>query len=212
VRWVNPSRAGVSGTARDGAGAFFTMLPGQLYFRFQLLLATVFLGAQGTALFLYSKQIATAFAQLIAFLRRIEFPDLVVRLMSSKGNLVRETFASQRVGTWVGLVGTLTMVAGGVALESWLTGTQAAAAMSAAIMAPTVLAGAVAAAAVQGLQAIRRFHTAALAMTAATACAAAVNACVGIVPTLAVFMIADVVVSAVATMICLAVLRQEQAQ
>ncbi|WP_421760447.1 hypothetical protein [Devosia sp.] len=208
VRWVKPNRAGVLGAARDGAGAFFTMLPGQLYFRFQLLLATLFLGTHGTALFLYSKQIATAFAQLIAFLRRIEFPDLVVRLTSTKGSLVRETFSSQRVGTWVGIGGTLIMIAGGLILQGWLTGTQAAAAMSAAIMAPTVVAGAVAAAAVQGLQAIRRFHTAALAMTVATACAAAVNACVGLVPALAVFMLADVIVSVVATAICLLVLKR----
>lgn len=207
VRWVRPGWAGVLGTARDGAASFFTMLPGQLYFRFQLLLATLFLGTHGTALFLYSKQIATGFAQLIGFLRRIEFPDLVVRLTSAKGNLIRETFASQRVGTWVGITGTVVMGAGGLALQGWLTGPQAAAAMSVAIMAPTVLSGAVAAAAVQGMQAIRRFHTAALAMTVATACAAAVNAAVGLVPALAVFMLADIVVGVVATSICLLVMK-----
>ncbi|MFB9263571.1 oligosaccharide flippase family protein [Bradyrhizobium erythrophlei] len=74
------TRAGLMKAFRDGAALLFLSVPGQINMRVQLLLSTVYLGAETTALVVYAKQIATAANQIIVFILRVEFPSLVERL------------------------------------------------------------------------------------------------------------------------------------
>jgi hypothetical protein len=71
------TRSGFARAAKDGFAMLGGMLPGQLYFRFQLLLSTTLLGAAPTALLLYARQIISGITQVIGFVLRVEFPGLV---------------------------------------------------------------------------------------------------------------------------------------
>ncbi len=204
-RFVRPPAGQVLTIGREAGVVFLTTLPGQLYFRYQLVLANLVLGPAGTALFLYAKQIATAFAQVIGFVRRVEFPELVARITDD----VRDPAAvlrTQAGGTLVGVAGAAVMLAGGVSGYLWLPGSLGEAALATAIFAPVVIAGALTTAVVQGLQAVRRYGSAAIAMAVAVAVGVGVNAMAVVWPILAVFVLADLAVYAIAAAISRAAL------
>lgn len=196
-RFVRPAPGQMRVIGREACVVFLATLPGQLYFRYQLLLANLVLGTAGTALFLYAKQIATAFAQVIGFVRRVELPDLAARLVAARGDRA-EVLRTQRAGTLVGVVGAVAMFTGGIAGYLWLPGPLGEAALATAIFAPVVIAGAFTTAIVQGLQAVRRYGSAAIAMAVAVAAGAGINAMAAVWPALGVFVLADLVVYVVA--------------
>ena len=71
------TRAGLTKSLRDGGALLFQYAPGQINMRVQLLLSTLYLGAETTALVVYAKQIVTAANQIVLFVLRVEFPGLV---------------------------------------------------------------------------------------------------------------------------------------
>lgn len=204
-RFVRPTARQTLTIGREAGVVFLATLPGQLYFRYQLLLANLILGPAGTALFVYAKQIATGFAQVIGFIRRVEFPELVARLTAAKGDPVWVQ-RTHRAGTLAGVAGSMAMLAGGGAGYLWLPGSLGDAALATATFAPVVIAGAFTTAITQGLQAVRRYGTAATAMAVGVAVGAGVNAMAVVWPALAVFVLADLAVYAIAAGISLATL------
>lgn len=196
-KFVRPAPGQMLTIGREAGVAFLTTLPGQLYFRYQLLLANLVLGPAGTALFLYAKQIATAFAQVIGMLRRVEFPDLVEGLTTARRRPA-ELLRRQMTGTLVGVAGAMAMLVGGVAGSLWLPGSLGEAALATALFAPVVIAGAFATAIVQGLQAVRLYGSAAVATAVAVTVGAGVNALAAVWPALGVFVLADLAVYATA--------------
>jgi hypothetical protein len=74
------TRAGLARSFRDGCAMLFQLVPGQITMRVQLVLSTVYLGAETTALFIYAKQVVTASTQIIWFVLRVEFPNLVEKM------------------------------------------------------------------------------------------------------------------------------------
>jgi hypothetical protein len=113
---VRPTAAGIRASARDGIVLLGATLPGQLYYRSQLLLSSTWLGPAPTALYIYVKQVTTAVTQLIGFLRRTEFPDLVQALARDRGPPATIISLAQRRSTRVSLVATLLLVAAGLVL------------------------------------------------------------------------------------------------
>lgn len=209
-RFVRPDTKDIMTAGRDGSAVLFATLPGQLYFRFQVLLANAVLGPAGTALFVYAKQVATACAQVIGFVRRAEFPDLVSGLAAVSRDRARITFDAQRTGTWLGAAAAAAMIVGGIAGAAWLPGAVGAAAATTAMFGPVVLAGALGSALVLGLQASGRYGTAAGVMVLSVAAGVAVNASAIVWPEVAVFALADVAVYAVALILSRAVLLAER--
>lgn len=197
-RFVRPTARDVVAMGRDGWAVLLGTLPGQLYLRYQLFLASAVLGPAGTALFLYAKQVSTACAQVIGFLRRAEFPDLVVRLATVRGDLARTVLDAQRAGTLLGVAGAVALVLGGTAGTLWLAGSLGDAATATAMFGPVVLAGALSAAFMQGLQATGRYAVAAAVVVVSVGAGAAISAVALIWPALAVFAVADAVVYVVA--------------
>lgn len=171
-QFVRPSALHIRNSAVHSGSAMLTLLPGQLYFRMQLLLSGVFMGAAGTALFLYAKQIVAACAQLIGFLRRVEFPDLVRRLSHLEAGPLLEILSAQRLGTMVAVVASLVTIIGGLTAHFAFTGTTSSAGLVAAAFAPTILTSALALSFVQGLMASRLFRSAAAITLFATAVSA----------------------------------------
>ncbi|MDQ0322417.1 O-antigen/teichoic acid export membrane protein [Pararhizobium capsulatum DSM 1112] len=77
ITFVLPGWEGIWQAARDGLSLIGSTIPGQLYYRFQLLISVTLLGSESTALFVYGKQILAATMQIVGFLRRVEFPSIV---------------------------------------------------------------------------------------------------------------------------------------
>lgn len=202
LRPTRVSGDGLRGAAIEGGSVFLTMLPGQLYYRLQLVLAATFLGASATAVFLYARQIATGFAQLVAFVRRVEFPELVAfHARGSSASPLVQVLRPQRTGTLVGIVGSLTMLVAGGAAFAMTTEEHASAALAVVLFSPTVVAGAVMAAFTQALQARGQYRQAALIMLVATALAAVTSSLVVNIPSLAVLVAADLLVCLTTSML-----------
>ncbi|MDB5058416.1 MAG: hypothetical protein JWO59_1888 [Chloroflexi bacterium] len=174
-RVIIPVRSGIIEAAKRGGGSLLITVPGQLYFRIQLSLSNAVLGHGSTAVFLYAKQVVTAFLQLVGFLRRIEFPDLVNRLAKSSRTIALDVITSQAWAVSVGLFGAIavTVVAGFFVATGH--GNSSAAGLAAAAFAPSILANALSASFSQGLVAIRRYHTAAFTMLIAVLVATVVS-------------------------------------
>jgi hypothetical protein len=96
LRFQRITRAGLVRSLKDSSALLFQLLPGQINMRVQLVLSTVYLGAETTALFIYAKQVVTACTQIIAFVLRVDFPGLVEKVAGSRERSVRIIFDAQK--------------------------------------------------------------------------------------------------------------------
>lgn len=209
-RLIRPKLPAIREAFVHSGGALLTLLPGQLYFRFQLSLCSAVLPSAGTALFLYAKQVVTACAQLVGFLRRVEFPELVTGFHRSDAAPVRTIIVAQRVGTLVALVITIGIMAGGTAYYLRGPDPSSAAGLAALIFAPSIFTSAVALSFVQGLMALRLFRTAAVVMLASTATGSVVSLWLIEPLNIAGLSIADIAVNAVTITAILAILQSRR--
>jgi hypothetical protein len=193
ARFVKPAMAEVIDAVVHSGAAMLTLLPGQLYFRLQLAVCAIFLNPAATAIFLYAKQIVVALAQLIGFIRRVEFADMVVALAKRTDSAVRVILTSQRLGTGIAAVSAVGVGAVGLALHFAGSGAPQAGGLSIAAFAPTILGAALALGFTQGQMGLRQFRAAATVSTVAV--------CVSAVATLALAPLLGVLGLAVADII-----------
>lgn len=137
--FVRPTKAGVKRAMTEGLQLTSSQIPGQLYFRAQLLLSNSFLGADATALFIYGKQIVTAFNQVISFVRRTEFPNLVAKLSQAQDNLLQTVFRVQRLGNYLSVVMAIAVLLAGLAMSCYAGGETARAGYVLVLFAPTIV-------------------------------------------------------------------------
>ena len=116
LRFVAPKRRGIARAGIDGLALLGSTLPGQVYFRAQLLMSAAWLGAEPTALFLYVKQIVTAAIQLTGFFRRVEFPALVQTLQQDATRPLHTIWHLQIRGTQLALVATCALFIAGLGM------------------------------------------------------------------------------------------------
>lgn len=76
-RFEQPTSGGIRKAFIEESSMLAGLAPGQLYFRAQIAIASVFLGQTATAMLVYAKQIVSAASQISGFARRIEFPRMV---------------------------------------------------------------------------------------------------------------------------------------
>jgi hypothetical protein len=98
--------AGLKRSLKDSGALLSLVLPGQINMRVQLVLSTAYLGAETTALFIYAKQVVTAFTQVIAFVLRVDFPGLVEKVAGARGS-VRAILDAQKTTLVCAVVFTL---------------------------------------------------------------------------------------------------------
>ena len=101
------TRAGLARSLKDGGALLFQLVPGQITMRVQLVLSTVYLGAETTALFIYAKQIATASTQIIGFVLRVEFPGLVEKLAVAGKHDLASILGAQRMALYCAVIFTV---------------------------------------------------------------------------------------------------------
>lgn len=92
--------AGLTKALMDGCALSFQIVPGQVNMRVQLVLSTVYLGAETTALFVYAKQIVTASTQIVGFVLRVEFPSLVEKLSAAGKQNLGTMLGAQRMALY----------------------------------------------------------------------------------------------------------------
>lgn len=170
--FVTPRIREICESSIHSGSAMLTTLPGQLYFRLQLGICSSILGSHPTAAFLYAKQISTAFGQLIAFMRRVEFPDLVKQIQTSSRPILHDLFMSQRFGILLALAGAFGVAIAGVSLLFYGRGAPQSNATALIAFAPTILTAALALGILQGQMALKRFRTAAAISTISISLAA----------------------------------------
>lgn len=169
--WIRPTGRGVRTAFIEEGSMLAGLLPGQLYFRAQLAIASLFLGTSATAMLVYAKQIVGAASQIAGFARRIEFPRLVRAVAAEPGSPVVTILKIQRMS--FGIAGVLTIAILGTALivVSLFTGFTREAWTFLAVFCLTILTESVGQALVQGLFARNRYHYAAIARMTAVALA-----------------------------------------
>jgi hypothetical protein len=207
ISFVRPQLSEVGRTFVDSGGAMLTLLPGQVYFRLQLALCAAFLTPASTALFLYAKQVVTACAQVIGFLRRVEFPDLVKALEISKGvHPARTTLYRQRSGTFAALLLSFLVFTAAFIAHNSGDGEVREAGKAIMTFTPSIITGTLSLSFIQGLLALRQFTHAGTVMIASTVGGALVS--LPLVPALGVsgLAIADVFVNAIAIALAYAAL------
>lgn len=208
LRLVRPSGNLIWTMAQQGFAACLSLLPGQLYFRFQLGLSASVLGTELTAIFIYAKQLVAAMTQLVGFLRRIEFPDLVAALKEKLTSNWREVLYRQRMGTIAALLFTVTLCLSGFFSTALLTGNTASAGVWIASFSPTVLSGAIALGMQQGLFALGHFRQAASLRIGATGLGALASAALVSQLGLMAFIVADLIQDVVFLLIIATLIRR----
>lgn len=192
VRFVAVTRDGFVTAARDGAALLGAMLPGQVYFRIQLVLSTALLGTETTALLLYAKQVTFAFVQVIGFAQRAEFPGLVQRIRDPAAGLYRTVFGAQKLACALAVASTAVVVAGCLSVSFPPGSTLARATPLLTAFAPTILTVSALLIVAQGLTALGEF----VALARYVAVSIVVGLAVGVVllPTLGVyaFIVGDI--------------------
>lgn len=175
ISWETPTRNDIVAAARDGFLLLGSQLPGQLYFRLQLQLCHIYLGADSTALFLYIKQIFVALAQLIWFIRRIEFPYLVRKVTRLPQKALPLILITQRGGTIFSLVVTIFILITGIVMSSNGEQVFREVGFLLAIFAPFIAINSMSLAFNQGLAALARFPALMVAMLITTAVGATLS-------------------------------------
>ena len=80
----------------EGVAMLCVSMPGQIYFRLQILLCTASLGAETAGLFIIAKQVVSALSQLLVWARRAEFPQLVRTVHRERSFGFARLFAFER--------------------------------------------------------------------------------------------------------------------
>lgn len=153
-RFRQPTRAGLARSLKDGSALLFQFVPGQINMRAQLVLSSLYLDVEMTALFIYAKQIATATTQIIGFTLRVEFPALVEKLAGSNKHSLASILSAQKMSFYCAVVFAvgITGIAGIAAAVPDFSLHRAAAVI--ASFAPTILSLSLALMMIQGLAAM----------------------------------------------------------
>jgi O-antigen/teichoic acid export membrane protein len=151
---VRLGRALIAATGREILAVLFTTLPGQAFYRIQILLAGLFLGPTATGLFIYAKQTINAVNMLFVFIRRVEFPHLVEQIAKHNRNPADATFKAFRLGLLISLICAIALVIAGTVGSNLLPPQFEEPLRTIAIFSPLVLTLALSSAYNQGLFAV----------------------------------------------------------
>jgi O-antigen/teichoic acid export membrane protein len=169
-RPVNVTRMQSLEFAREGGAVLLSVLPGQLSFRFQIVVCSLVLGEVATALFVYGRQIAAAASQVLEFVRRAHFAVLARNLLSA-AKPFRAAFRTQRLAILLAVAMASGLLVGAAGCSILLDGALASAAAVVALFSVGILTGALAQTVAQAAQALGRYALVAWAMnTAMIAC------------------------------------------
>lgn len=162
-RFEPPTSGGIRKAFIEESSMLAGLAPGQLYFRAQLAIASVFLGSTATAMLVYAKQIIGAASQISGFARRIEFPRMVQAVVANPRIPIRTLVGIQKISFAIaGAIAAVVLVASLVIISLFDGFTEQAWAFL-AFFCVTILTEAVGQSLVQAMFARNLFHSAAVA-------------------------------------------------
>lgn len=198
---VAPVTVAACGTfAREGLGVLLASLPGQLSFRFQIVVCAAVLGQAGVGLFIYGRQIAAAASQVLEFVRRAHFPAMV-RTLRPGGVTPRLVFEAQRLASLLAIALALGLMLAGGACFLLLGGAFAQSGLVVALFSVGVLTGAFTQTLAQAAQGLGRFHVVAAAAVLAMLVGFAASAGLGALFGLGGLAVAEVVTHVVGALV-----------
>ncbi|MDM9648148.1 hypothetical protein [Rhizobium sp. S163] len=200
MRVVKVSVADCGAFAREGFGVLLAILPGQLSFRFQIVVCAAVLGQAGLGLFVYGRQIAAAVSQVLEFVRRAHFPDMV-RALRLGDTTLRAGFEAQRLATLLAIALTLGLMLVGSSSFLLMSGAFAQSGLVVALFAVGVLTGALSQTLAQAAQGLGRFRVVAVAAVLAMLVGFAASAGFGALLGLVGLAVAEVVTHVVGALV-----------
>jgi O-antigen/teichoic acid export membrane protein len=102
-RFEKVTAAGLALAFKNGSALLMQQLPGQIGFRVQLMLSSIYLGPVTTAVLTYVKQVVTALTMIVAVVLRVHFPGLVRKVSSSRKQSFRSIIEAQMTTLWCAL-------------------------------------------------------------------------------------------------------------
>lgn len=135
-------------------------LPGQLFFRGQVGIATALLGLDAAALFIYAKQIIMIATRFLVFARRVEYPDLVKQL-ADRQHIVRKVISIQKISLSLGVLGMVSFAIFGLLMDFAFPLKMHGAGLVIATFAPIILTASFFATFMQACYAVKRTDTSA---------------------------------------------------
>jgi len=177
---------------REGVSVLLALLPGQLSFRFQLIICSLLFGQGPTAIFLYGRQITAAGSQVLEFVRRAHFPLLVHRIATSVSP-VWTAFGVQRLAIWLSVSGSSGLLIAGLLIAGSTHAAIAAAAGVVSLFSFGILSGALVSTLSQAAQALGHYRAVALSANGAMLISFVATAALGYWLGLAGLAVAEVV-------------------
>ncbi|MDB5525643.1 MAG: putative permease protein [Rhizobium sp.] len=162
-RCERPTSAGIRKAFIEETSMLAGLAPGQLYFRAQLAIASIFLGATATAMLVYAKQIVGAASQISGFARRIEFPRMVQAVAADPAIGIAPLVGIQKISFAIAAAMTGSIFVASLVIMSIFDGFTEQAWAFLAIFCVTILTEAVGQSLVQAMFARNLFHSAAVA-------------------------------------------------
>ncbi|MBL0375019.1 hypothetical protein JJB09_23675 [Rhizobium sp. KVB221] len=162
-RFARPTKTGVRTAFIEETSMLVGLMPGQLYFRIQLTIASVFLGPTATAMLVYAKQIISAASQISGFARRIEFPRMVQAVTANPAIGTKPLVSIQKISFAIAGAMAVAIIAASLVVVSIFDGFVRDTWAFLAVFAVTILTEAVGQSLVQTLFARHRYHPAAVA-------------------------------------------------
>jgi hypothetical protein len=162
LRYQRPTSAGIRKAFIEESSMLAGLAPGQLYFRAQLAISSLFLGATPTAMLVYAKQIVGAAGQISGFARRIEFPRMVQAISANPRIAVTTLVGIQKISFAIAGAMTAAILAASLVIISRFDGFTEQAWAFLAVFCVTILTEAVGQSLVQAMFARNLFHSAAI--------------------------------------------------
>lgn len=163
LRFQRPTAGGIRKAFVEETSMLMGLLPGQLYFRAQLTLSSLFLGATPTAMLVYAKQIIGAASQISGFARRIEFPRMVQAVASNPRMPVIAMVGIQKISFAIAGAIAAAILAASLLIVSISEGFTRQAWSFLAVFCVTIVTEAIGQSLVQAMFARNLFHSAAIA-------------------------------------------------
>jgi O-antigen/teichoic acid export membrane protein len=173
--YIRPKKALVYKMAKEGAIYLAAFLPGQVLLRIQILFSNLILGIEASGVFIYGKQIINMVNQMVAFVRRVEFPKLVNELEVTSSNIIGISIRVQKLGLTLAFFSGIILWFGTLLILPIIPDVFSDAVTTVSVLSPVIISGVLFSVLNQSLIAKGEFSKAAIATNTVTIVALAIS-------------------------------------
>jgi len=175
LSYIRPKKVLVYKMGKEGAIYLAAFLPGQVLLRIQILFSNLILGIEASGIFIYGKQIINMVNQMVAFVRRVEFPKLVNELEMTSSNIISISLRVQKLGLNLALFSGAILWIGPLLILPVIPDIFSKSVTTVSVLSPVIISGAIFSVLNQSLIAKGEFSKAAIATNTVTIVALAIS-------------------------------------